>query len=309
MRGSSRRRRLSWRVRVLLTSSVAVVWLAGPLSVLVDAQAPIPVPANAGDFPECLRSQMTASASSAPSSQERGGFMDPDTVLNGAWICAGHYADRVIVPMGEAMLGGLVVIMIVWTGIGFMFSGEFDLGSLLGTLFLAGFGFIVLLHEYRRKLLPLIDLWLRDSEAFPRRIPQEAGCAEGRYRLSARQHAKGCVLPPSRHRLRPGSSRPGRPASPARPTARAPPTGRPAAAGSAPLSSRESRGPAEPSANRTAPSPVYRLSAFSTVMRPNLVVRRSSAGRASRGFAGFTPASVSAGSREVPVPRLPPSSC
>ncbi len=144
MRGSSRRRRLSWRVRVLLTSSVAVVWLAGPLSVLVDAQAPIPVPANAGDFPECLRSQMTASASSAPSSQERGGFMDPDTVLNGAWICAGHYADRVIVPMGEAMLGGLVVIMIVWTGIGFMFSGEFDLGSLLGTLFLAGFGFIVL---------------------------------------------------------------------------------------------------------------------------------------------------------------------
>lgn len=158
MRGSSRRRRLSWRVRVLLTSSVAVVWLAGPLSVLVDAQAPIPVPANAGDFPECLRSQMTASASSAPSSQERGGFMDPDTVLNGAWICAGHYADRVIVPMGEAMLGGLVVIMIVWTGIGFMFSGEFDLGSLLGTLFLAGFGFIVLLHEYLRNMLSKIDL-------------------------------------------------------------------------------------------------------------------------------------------------------
>lgn len=141
---ASLRRRLSWRWRGLLTVGVAAVWLAGPLSLLVEAQAPVPVPVNAASFPQCMQEQLTASLSSVPSSEEQGGFLDPDTMLSGAWVCAGLYANQAILPIGQLMLGGLVLIMIIWTGIGFMFSGELDLGSLLGTLFLAGFGFIVL---------------------------------------------------------------------------------------------------------------------------------------------------------------------
>ena len=86
---------------------------------------------------------MTARAGSAPGPAERNFFEDPDTLLTAVWVCAGHYADREIVPIGRAMLGGLVIIMIIWTGIGFMFSGQFDLGALLGTVFLAGFGFMI----------------------------------------------------------------------------------------------------------------------------------------------------------------------
>lgn len=138
------RRRRSWRVRGLLTLGVAALWLAGPWSVSVGAQATLPTPANPGDFPRCIEAQLTAAAAAAPGNDTVGGFQDPDTLLTAVWVCAGHYADRVIVPIGQGMLGGLVIIMIVWTGVGFMFSGELDLGSLLGTIFLAGLGFMAL---------------------------------------------------------------------------------------------------------------------------------------------------------------------
>ena len=42
------------------------------------------------------------------------------------------------------MLWGLLVIMIVWAGIGFMFSGQLDFGALLGTIFLASLGGMML---------------------------------------------------------------------------------------------------------------------------------------------------------------------
>ena len=134
----------SWRVRAVLAVSLLVLWLAGPSAVSLLAQAPIARPANADSFPACIQAQVTARVAALPPADQRNFFQDPDTLLNAVWICAGWYADLQIVPIGQAMLGGLVVIMIIWTGVGFMFSGEFDLGSLLGTLFLAGFGFIVL---------------------------------------------------------------------------------------------------------------------------------------------------------------------
>ena len=143
MRTSSPWRR-SWRARALLTLGVAAFWLAFPWSVPVEAQVTLPTPANPGDFPRCIEGQLTAAAAVLPGNDEVGGFQDPDTLLTAVWVCAGHYADQVIVPIGQALLGGLVIIMVVWTGIGFMFSGELDLGGLLGTIFLAGLGFMAL---------------------------------------------------------------------------------------------------------------------------------------------------------------------
>lgn len=143
MRASSSWSR-SWRVRALLTLAVAAFWLVFPWSVPVEAQVNLPTPANPGNFPRCIEAHLTAVAAASPGNNDIGGFQAPDTLLTAVWVCAGHYADREIRPIGQAMLGGLVIIMIIWTGIGFMFSGELDLGSLLGTLFLAGFGFIVM---------------------------------------------------------------------------------------------------------------------------------------------------------------------
>ena len=146
MRGGVRRqrRRGAWRLRGVLALGVLAFWFAAPWSVSLWAQSVVPTPANPGDFPQCIQGQVTARAGSAPGAADRNFFEDPDTLLTAVWVCAGHYADREIVPIGQAMLGGLVIIMIVWTGIGFMFSGEFDLGALLGTVFLAGFGFMIL---------------------------------------------------------------------------------------------------------------------------------------------------------------------
>ena len=132
----------SWRFRAVLAVSLLVLWLAGPSAVSLLAQAPAR-PANADSFPACIESQVTARVAALPPADQRNFFQDPDTLLNAVWICAGWYAHLQVVPIGQAMLGGLVIIMIVWTGVGFMFSGQLDLGSLLGTLFLAGFGFVV----------------------------------------------------------------------------------------------------------------------------------------------------------------------
>lgn len=141
--GASSRRRRSWRARGLLTLGVAALWLAAPWSVAVQAQT-LPTPANPGNFPLCIQGQLTAMSAAAPGNDEIGGWQSPDTLLTAVWVCSGHYADQVMVPIGQSLLGGLVIIMIVWTGIGFMFSAELDLSKLLGTVFLAGLGFMAL---------------------------------------------------------------------------------------------------------------------------------------------------------------------
>ena len=158
MRRGLRRRRGVWKWRAALTLGVVAFWLAAPWSVSLWAQSVVPTPANAGNFPECIEGQVTARAAAAPGPQERNFFEDPDTLLNAVWVCAGHYADLRIVPIGQAMLGGLVTIMIIWTGIGFMFSGRLDFGSLLGTVFLAGFGFVILDNYFSAS--PAVVPWL-----------------------------------------------------------------------------------------------------------------------------------------------------
>ena len=143
MRRSAGRRR-SWKLRGAFTLALVAVWLAGPWSAGVLAQAPVPVPANANSFPDCIRAQVETQAAALPSVDERNYFQSPDVLLAAVWACAGYYADLQMVPAGRNLLGGLVIIMTIWTGIGFMFSGQLDFGRVLGFLFLAGFAFVVL---------------------------------------------------------------------------------------------------------------------------------------------------------------------
>lgn len=73
------------------------------------------------------------------------GFADrPNDMLMEVWDCAADFAQDRLVGIGLAILGGLVVIMTIWTGVGFMLSGEFDFSRLLGHVFLAGLGFMIL---------------------------------------------------------------------------------------------------------------------------------------------------------------------
>lgn len=73
------------------------------------------------------------------------GFDDrPNDLLRDVWDCAADFAENRLVNIALAILGGLVVIMTIWTGVGFMLSGELDFGRLLGHLFLAGLGFMIL---------------------------------------------------------------------------------------------------------------------------------------------------------------------
>lgn len=142
MRVSLPRPTSSWKARGLLALAVAGLWFTGPWSVEVEAQ--VGPSFSAASFPACVRLQVEGVLASSPDAEDRNFFADPDDLLEAVWLCAGNYALSAILPIGYALLGGVVVIMIIWTGVGFMFSGELDMGKLLGTLFLAGFGFIML---------------------------------------------------------------------------------------------------------------------------------------------------------------------
>lgn len=143
MRSSGSRRTVSWKARGLLALAVAGLWVWAPWSSGLEAQT-IGPPVTAAPFPACVNLQITNRLANSPAPGDENFFEDPDTLLGAVWLCAGNYAVSSILPIGRALLGGLVIIMFVWTGVGFMFSGQLDFGSLLGTLFLAGFGFILL---------------------------------------------------------------------------------------------------------------------------------------------------------------------
>ena len=138
MRRSCRRPpRASCRARGVLTLVALAVLLVGPWSERLSAQ-------GAAGFPACITTQVQAHIAASGATTDRYSFEDPDVLLRAVWLCAGDYAVANILPIGRALLGGLVVIMVVWTGIGFMFSGQLDFGALLGTIFLAGLGFLML---------------------------------------------------------------------------------------------------------------------------------------------------------------------
>ncbi len=151
------KRRGRWRLRAVIALTAAALWVAGPWSTPLGAQGP---PAGAGDFPGCVEAYLISTPTAGDN--RVGGFQDPDTLLAAVWVCAGVHADREIVPIGRAMLGGLVIIMIIWTGVGFMFSGQFDLGGLLGTIFLAGLGFMAIDNYFFAS--PAATPWLPAGE-------------------------------------------------------------------------------------------------------------------------------------------------
>ena len=143
IRTSVRRCTVPWKARALLGVALAALWLWGPWTAGLGAQGLGP-PITLAPFPACINLQVNNRLANSPAPRDTNFFEDPDTLLEAVWLCAGNYAVGTILPIGRAILGGLVIIMIIWTGIGFMFSGQIDFGKLLGTLFLAGFGFILL---------------------------------------------------------------------------------------------------------------------------------------------------------------------
>ena len=143
IRTSVRRCTVPWKARALLGVALAALWLWGPWTAGLGAQGLGP-PITLAPFPACINLQVNNRLANSPAPGDTNFFEDPDTLLEAVWLCAGNYAVGTILPIGRAILGGLVIIMIIWTGIGFMFSGQIDFGKLLGTLFLAGFGFILL---------------------------------------------------------------------------------------------------------------------------------------------------------------------
>ena len=137
------RRPVCGKARARLALAVAGLWLAAPWSVGLGAQGAVPSLGPA-TFTTCVTGVVEGVQSGAPAPTDRGFFETPDNLLGAVWTCAGNFAVATILPIGRTILGGLVVIMVVWTGVGFMFSGRFDFGSLLGTLFLAGLGFLLM---------------------------------------------------------------------------------------------------------------------------------------------------------------------
>ena len=114
----------------------AVLLAASPAA----AQAPAPP----SSFAACVTTIVDAVQAGGPAPTDRGFFETPDNLLGAVWLCAGQFANDTMVPIGDALLAGLAIIAVIWAGVGFMFSGRFDFGSLLGTVFLAGLAFMLL---------------------------------------------------------------------------------------------------------------------------------------------------------------------
>ena len=86
----------------------------------------------------------------APDPGTVGFYMDPDTVLTAVWRCAASIGNTALVPQALILLGSFTLIIVVWTGLKFMFSGSFDLGSAVSMLFTILFAYSMLTNYYDR---------------------------------------------------------------------------------------------------------------------------------------------------------------
>ena len=60
--------------------------------------------------------------------------------LRNAQVCSAAFASEVLLPQfGWPLYGSLSLILVVWTGIGVMFSGRFDLGEIVTLILFIGF--------------------------------------------------------------------------------------------------------------------------------------------------------------------------
>ena len=95
-------------------------------------------------------------------------FESPLPLLENVLFCADAFAGgTMFAQFGQPLFGGLVLILVVWTGITIMYSGRFDLAELLSTILLIGF-VAMLLYSYPLPLggPPLFSAFWGD-QSFP----------------------------------------------------------------------------------------------------------------------------------------------
>ena len=67
-------------------------------------------------------------------------FQSPRPLIENVLFCADAFAGGTMrAQFGQQLFFALLAILVVWTGVQIMFSGRFDLGELISTVFLAGF--------------------------------------------------------------------------------------------------------------------------------------------------------------------------
>ena len=73
-------------------------------------------------------------------------IVSPMWFLRNAQLCAASFAEQTLLPdFGWPMFGGLSLILVVWTGIGVMLSGRFDLGEMITLILFMGFAAMIML--------------------------------------------------------------------------------------------------------------------------------------------------------------------
>lgn len=147
--------------RLVVLAVFGVVWLAFPAQARAQP--------NFAAYHNCLQTRIATLATVDPNDVRA--YLDADVPLNAVWECSGQAAQTTLVPIGLNLLGAFALIIIVWTGLNFMFTGSFDVGQMLSTLLLIGFAFALLQNYYFAT--PVATPW-GPSSGFPALVGQQA---------------------------------------------------------------------------------------------------------------------------------------
>ena len=154
--------------RAAFLAFVLFLLLAAPGFVVLAGAQPPPT----ADFGGCMESQIDAQRGQVGATPGEGSpiFLEsPQGVLRQGIDCATQFSQEVVVPQGFRLLAGILLIMTVWTGILFMFSGRFDFAQLLNFLLMAGFA-VMLMNGFTRTG----NIWnLGEERTFPELIYQQ----------------------------------------------------------------------------------------------------------------------------------------
>ena len=122
--------------RAAVAAAFVGVWLLGP------GARPAAAQTTFDNYGQCLRVEFVGFYDLPGDTV--GGLLDPDRALAAVWECSADVAVTSVVPIGRALLGSLVLIMIVWRGAQMMFGGRLDMPAVLNTVLLAGFAFMLM---------------------------------------------------------------------------------------------------------------------------------------------------------------------
>ena len=206
---SRRVQRLSrWSAGSLLLL-VLVVVVPGFVQ-LVGAQGP-PIPTGV-QFHECFRTGVDARLADPAAPVGRPSppvFQTPGGILSRGVTCAHDFAQNFVVPTGNRILQGLSLILVVWTGIMFMFSGRFDFSQIINLIFLIGFATHVDERVHPGQLVGRLHVSRSSSTPRARRSPEiwsarpgprSPAAASSSWCLSS--SCSACLLPKIRRRRR-----------------------------------------------------------------------------------------------------------